>query len=217
MSVNQDIYTRRSILAALSSTALLSPSVAQAAARCNLIAPNVQSCDIGIPFVAMDRIAQGSRQVMQNWCWAACISAIFRFHGHDVHQSRFVEKVYGGIVDQPARGVGIFNAVNGRWRDNQNNIFRAEAEVLLDRSIGYAHPNGVAIAVNDLANNYPLIVGSQGHATVLTHMSYLEDRFGQYEITGISVRDPWPQSPNLRSMSPQEYHNSVFLARIRTY
>jgi hypothetical protein len=65
---------------------------------------------------------------------------------------------------------------------------------------------GTKIAAQDLAADMPLIVGTMGHAMVLTALTYNRDGYGSGVVTGAIVRDPWPY-PGLRDgrrvLSPQ--------------
>jgi len=75
--------------------------------------------------------------------------------------------------------------------------------------------NAAPIVATELANGYPLINGALGHATVLTEMTYLRDRFGRGMPVEFTVRDPWPENPNRRSLNAQEVAGTNFLALVR--
>ena len=47
-------------------------------------------------------------------------------------------------------------------------------------------------AAQDLAENHPLIIGTGGHAVVLTAVTYVQDEWGHSDVTSAIVRDPWP-------------------------
>jgi hypothetical protein len=69
-------------------------------------------------------------------------------------------------------------------------------------------------ATQDLSNDMPLIIGTMGHAMVLTSLTYVRDQFGRGDVTAAVVRDPWPGNGR-RVLSAQEWYNTSFLARIR--
>jgi hypothetical protein len=154
-----------------------------------------------------------ARQEKPHWCWAACIEAIFDFHGYQVSQEAVVEKVFGGDVDRPAGGREICASVNGRWNARGQKTFDARAEVLWDAQIGFGRPDAVVQAARELESNNPLIVGALGHATVLTAMTYSATSFGA-RLEEIVIRDPWPLNPNRRTFTQEEAMQTQFLAQI---
>lgn len=170
----------------------------------------VQVCDVGL---VVDHVT--ARQSRQNWCWAACIEIIFAFHGYAVNQRRIVEKLYGGDPDVPAVGPQVIYAINGDWRSDAGESFRAYGEVLWDADYGFGRADAALQAADDLASNNPLICGALGHATVLTGMTFARDRMGQIATLGLVVRDPWPYAPNRRQLSAAEAMNTRFLTRVR--
>lgn len=203
--------------------AALTAAPLSAAVRCNMPINGQQFCEAGIPSFQIDRAEfadEDRRQVQRNWCWAACIASVFRYHGYDVPQAAFVQKVFGGLIDSPAQGVQIVQAINGPWRDRFGRGFEAIANTLVNNAIGYSDPTAVLAARNDLANNQPLIIGSQGnapigHATVLTNMTFVQYPNGGGQMVGLTVRDPWPFSPRRRDLSPDEIQGTMFLAQVR--
>ncbi|HVN04880.1 MAG TPA: hypothetical protein VMT86_10710, partial [Bryobacteraceae bacterium] len=67
-----------------------------------------------------------------------------------------------------------------------------------------------------LAVGMPLIIGSMGHAMVLTAVSYNRAPNSQGQVTGAVVRDPWP-GRGRRMLSGQEAAAAMLLARIRVF
>jgi hypothetical protein len=164
----------------------------------------IQQCEAGIDSYLLDVVSR--RQNLDQWCWAACIEAVFTYHGHPVDQSRIVEAVFGEEVNMPGTPGQILSALNRRWEDDDGGEFRAHAS-----SIGTNYVN----AAQDLAADYPLIIGTMGHAMVLTSLTYARDVYGRGEIMMAEVRDPWPYNENHRALSPQEWYGISFAARIR--
>ena len=77
----------------------------------------------------------------------------------------------------------------------------------------------IVTAAQDLSNDMPLIIGTMGHAMVLTSMVYYCQGWTGYAwsdcgINAAVVRDPWP-GKGRRVLSPEEWFNTSFLARIR--
>lgn len=153
-------------------------------------------------------------QRCSEWCWAACIEAIFSFHGHDVSQERIAQKLFGTPACAAAIGPQIVSAINGDWTDNSGEAFQATAEVLWDTQFGFGNPSAVVIAAQELEANNPLILGAMGHATVMTAMTYSGNGYA-VQINQVIVRDPWPGNPNRRALSQQEALLTQFLARVR--
>jgi hypothetical protein len=48
------------------------------------------------------------------------------------------------------------------------------------------------MAIDELRNERPLLLGTVGHAMVLTAMRYVRSQWGDVQIIGATVRDPWP-------------------------
>jgi hypothetical protein len=172
-------------------------------------AQGFRRCEVGV------NVRVGTaRQRCQNWCWAACVEAVFALNGYRVAQEHIVDKLYGGPVCAPSSGAGIAAAINGVWRSPGGDSFTAVAEVLWDLQYAFGRPDRVEQAANELAQGYPLIVGALGHATVMTGMSYTLAANGAYRIDGIMVRDPWPGHPNRRLLTPQEAMATNFLTKV---
>ena len=204
---------RRNFLATLGSGALgLSfPLNSFSEIQCSqpLVYPNgyaLQNCSVGIPSGALSFVA--ARQQNTQWCWAACIQMMFRMYGYDLPQYVLVQETWGGIVNMPAYPNQILAALNRIYVDSSGRRFSAT---------GDAFTVNISTAIQDLSNRSPLIVGALGHATVLTALNYTQSNAGELQVTSAIVRDPWPESPSRRTLSPQEWYNINFAARIRCY
>ena len=200
---------RRSLIkcggaAALAAMAL--PGVSQAASICY---PN-GICEVGIPNIGMT-----PAQECPEWCWAASIQAVFGLHGRIISdQSVIVAKIFGGPVCQPATNQQMFYAINGLWRDDYGNSFQAQTTVLYDPTVGIQYPNSLAILLNELAMGNPLINGAIGHATVVTAARFFNSPMGP-QLQSVTIRDPWPDNPNRRTLSQQEIMGTSFIAMVR--
>lgn len=207
--------SRRRFMAGLITTAVLADR-SEAAGSCSPFdGMGVQTCTVGLPIPAFSITPLAETQRMRNWCWAACISNIFAWYGRPVTQSDIVDKIYGSDIDQPASGEQIFNAVNGSWTDSYGRPFHAQAGPLLDKNFSFSNPYAAAIMSVDLLNDQPLIIGTEGHATVLTAMTYFNTVWGGQGILNLTVRDPWPYNENRRSLTQTEFQNASLVMQLR--
>lgn len=211
-----DVQFSRRVVLAGASAAILGHSAGNAAMTCGAVNQwnGVQACEVGLPVWDIEAKAASTTQEQQNWCWAACISGVFAWHGHSVSQSRIVEKIYGSQVDKAATGEQIFDAVNGQWYDDEDEAFTGQASPLIDSNFSFANPDAAAAMSIELRDNFPLIVGTQGHATIVTAMSWVNTPAGQ-QITNVVVRDPWPGNPKRRSLSAAEFAQINLLMQVR--
>ena len=191
---------------ALASIGGITPALADRV--CSAYGNNMEQCEAGIrsELASQSASAAGS-QYLNQWCWAACISMVFQFHGYTVRQERIVEETWGDIVNMPAYPDQILENLNRTWTDDQGQQFMA---------MGDTRTANQFTAAQDLAANNPLIIGTMGHAMVLTSILYVRDSSGNGEVTGVVVRDPWP-GVGRRQLSGVEWYNAIFLARIRVF
>lgn len=232
--------SRRRILAGLAGAAAFGPMHAFAAGSCNPIDASNQRCTVGLQ-IPLD--VQTVRQRCENWCWAACIEAIFSLHNHAVAQESIVEKIYGGS-DPIANCKGgnleqVLQAIDGTWIDQYGLQFQAAAEVLFDAAsnirssqVDPNNPDAIASTmaysmftsddvkpvINELANGSPLLLGRIGapigHAMVLTAMTFTVNKSGIIKIEELIVRDPWPESDNRRRLAPEEVLGTYLILRV---
>lgn len=168
-------------------------------------ANGIQFCEVGIPSTILD-VTGNETQNMNQWCWAASIQAIFDYYGHNLSQESIVEETFGDIKNWPAQPSQILMALNRSWVDEDGNSFDVNAE---------SFDANYITAAQDLASGYPLIIGTMGHAMVLTALSYFRNIQSQGSIQSATVRDPWPLNPRKRILSVNEWQNTSFLVRIR--
>ena len=108
-------------------------------------------------------------------------------------------------MNLPGQPAQILADLNRPWADENGNAFLVAGDVLT------ANP---MTAAQDLARDMPLIIGTLGHAMVLTSLEYARDPVGNGSVTAAVVRDPWP-GRGRRILSAQEWFNTNFLVRIR--
>jgi|SRR5579883_743921 len=163
----------------------------------------IQQCEVGIESLTF----KGAYQQSSEWCWAACISMVFDYYGHAVDQQRIVRETWGSVVNMPGQPGQILHDLNRKWTDDEGEDFRCYGDML---SVN------LNTAVQDLDNDHPLIIGALGHATVLTAIAWTVDlATSQWAIQQVIVRDPWPGNGGRRILSPVEWANINFAARVR--
>lgn len=226
------MMTRRQILWALPALAAVLPGQASAATRCTSAdAQGAPVCETGLVIGNVPTV----RQRCPQWCWAACIQAVFSLQGREMAQEAAVRKIFGKEVCAPANTAQIIQAVRGDWIDQYGFRFRASAEQLPDAalSVRTSKPrlesaaeaavdmttamffnDGARRIVAELDRGNPLIVGALGHATVLTAVRYSRLRDGHVALSELTVRDPWPDNPNRRTLSVSEVQGAFFVARV---
>ena len=180
---------------------------AEAGLRCTPVYPNgARQCQAGIESNIASLFAR--QQHASEWCWAACISMVFAYYGHPVAQERIVGETWGQIVNLPGQPGQILADLNRPWVDDRGRRFRAYGDVL---------SANVITASQDLAAGMPLIIGTRGHAMVLTALNYggIVNNPASQQVLGATVRDPWPGNPSPRVLSGQEWFSTQFLVRIR--
>jgi hypothetical protein len=165
----------------------------------------VQQCEAGIDSSILDVVASDTQHASE-WCWAACIQAVFAYYGHSIDQEQIVEQAYGDVLNLPGTPQQILSALNRQWTDSDGREFVAQGNTLSTNAI---------TAAQDLASNHPLIIGALGHAMVLTSLTYFRNVSGQGNVILAEVRDPWPYNPRHRPLSPDEWYSISFAARIR--
>lgn len=206
------IADRRSFLKMLGLGAVASaimPPKADAGLYCqpDMFNPYLSYCAAGIDTSIIYSEAEDVTQNASQWCWAACIEMAFAYHGYRVSQERIVQETWGGLVDYPGSPMQIMQNLNKAWTDDEGNSFMA---------FGDSYSANVYTAAQDLAADYPLIIGALGHATILTSMSYTLDAMsGLCRLDTATVLDPWPGRGE-RFVSAYEWASVNFAARIRT-
>lgn len=158
------------------------------------------------------------RQNMSNWCWAAVLQSILRFHGVSITQEDIVHRAYGGFIDRPANDAEITNTVNN-WAfvDSAGLAWMLNAQPQSEVT--------VTSVLEDLHFNQPVLVGlsgppgetgAVGHAYVLSAISYRLDANGFVFPQDVQLRDPWPDNPSEIEMPWSEFmQRHLFYIRVR--
>ena len=204
------MISRRKLIVA-GAAALCVPHAARSAVQCTPFdARGIQYCQAGVYI----RNFVTAQQRCQNWCWAACIEAIFHQHGYVVPQQAIVARIYPDLSCRSATGPQIIRALSGYWIDQHGHRFRAWGEPIIDLHHGIWSPVAASIVARELAANNPLINGAVGHATMISEILYYRNFYGQGQVVSITVRDPWPGRANKRLLTLQEAQGTFFVARV---
>ncbi|WP_081665835.1 papain-like cysteine protease family protein [Pseudogulbenkiania ferrooxidans] len=198
---------RRAFLTFFSTGLASVPLLSYARLSCGpFVPPGVQQCEAGIDSsVAAITAAAVGGQHLSEWCWAACIETVLTYYGHRVPQERIVRDTWGSIVNLPGQPGQILADLNRDWTDENGEEFSVS---------GDAYSANAITAAQDLAQDMPLIIGTMGHAMVLTSLVYVRDSFGRGNVNAAIVRDPWP-GRGRRVLTPQEWFRINFAVRIR--
>lgn len=166
----------------------LMSSPAHAGERCQPDAYGQVVCEVGIPSERLEPIT--SQQAMSQWCWAASISMLFGYHGHPLPQEHIVQSVFGQLVDLPAmNGMVMSRSLARPWVDLRGRRFQAKVRVF-DMHAGQFELDTESI-ITELREERPMLVGTVGHAMVMTALRYVRTPTGP-QVIGVTVRDPWP-------------------------
>ncbi|MBK6612199.1 MAG: C39 family peptidase [Sphingobacteriales bacterium] len=149
------------------------------------------------------------RQRQANWCWAACVQMVLNYHGLHITQEQVVEKIYGGLVDQPAGEQQIMYALSG-WAPN---VDGGVSQIYCQLGLNSANE-----ITSNLAYKWPLIVGlsnpqgGNGHAFVLTAIYYTTDMYNNTIPYKVVLRDPWPGNISRQEMDWYEFSSRLMVA-----
>lgn len=101
-------------------------------------------------------------QEKENWCWAACIEMILRYHGVENTQSDIVDFVFDTPYDWTASGNEIANAFDG----------------FIGFSVQSFKTKNAQSFINEISAGHPLLIGYKEHAYLLTHIYYKKTSSG---------------------------------------
>jgi hypothetical protein len=140
-----------------------------------------------------------TKQWQSEWCWAACISMMFKYYGHPISQDKIVASVYGAAYNRPA-GAGwvIATELNRNWVDDNGKAFRSRLVAVTDLDAGVFGLDNARM-IQELDTNHPLLIASGPHAMVGTAFQYLPSR-----VVSVGVFDPWPTSGGARGLAGWE-------------
>jgi hypothetical protein len=182
------MLTRRNMLAGAGAT-LAIPNDLYAAATCAPVGLPVGYCSVLLDPSRFSALAVAAAQERSQWCWAACIQMICKWHGIRLSQDSIVNRIFGGIVNMPANHADLTKALNSDWTSDDDEEFSISAEIF-STNLKKANVDNNR-AITDLANDRPLLNGSRTHATVVARIDYVPTYFGP-QVGRVHVIDPWP-------------------------
>ncbi len=138
-----------------------------------------------------------TEQRNSQWCWAACIEMVMAFYGASVSQEEVVRRSFG---TDPYGHLPNFAGSREEISENLDGWgFDSRGETYSVASIFVDDPGFIPFLLKDtLEEGYPVIIGystggSVGHAVLVTAVEYVgQPEDGDFAITKIVVRDPWP-------------------------
>ena len=157
-----------------------------------------------------------AKQDKSQWCWAACIEMILKYNRGrknpiNVEQEDIVRRTYGidpytnEEINWPGTHQAITNNLNNYgFQDRDGEIYGVQAEFFS------TYPNFQEL-VNSVRLNIPIMIGTRGHAMVVTGIFYTHNFLGQPFIDSIEIFDPWP------SHGKVVYNANKFMKEIVTH
>lgn len=137
------------------------------------------------------------------WCWAASITMIFANLGHVINQKQIVERVFGGLVCEPAEtGLTMAVALSDKWTDVLGLPFQSRVVAAYDETARVNRISNTFI-VDELRNNRALLYANRDHAMVMTAVEFIDTPKGP-NIYRVGVLDPYPTNKSFRSLTPLE-------------
>lgn len=163
------------------------------------------NCD---PFTGICRAYISTRPVPPRvqqtpvWCWAASMSMIFAYYGHQVDQSTIVSRFYGAAVPIAGDPLAMDVGFNSQWIDTSGRSFRVTSKITdLYRGTSFQVSNIDIVAA--LTQEKPVFYCDQTHAMVLVQVDYINTPSGVDILAG-GVIDPWPASFGFRALDPNQ-------------
>jgi hypothetical protein len=177
----------------------------------------------GVPSTRFELAAGPDDQGKQRkdlWCWAATTQMVLNFHGVSIVQEDIVQRAFGDLRNMGASSATQIGQVIEGWSlvDRQGKSWALDAK-------GTEQVDLIPM-IEDLHFNSPLIVAlyneqgmsGDGHAYVLSAMTYRVDARGFVFPISVDLRDPWPESPSHSRISWEEFMSRYWgHVRVRAY
>jgi hypothetical protein len=181
--------TRRAVLSGVAALAAAS-SPARSLQLCPAPGLLPKSCSAMIDLQRYHSQETFARQLQSEWCWAACVSMICRYHGFHLSQSRIVQQMHGELINKPGDDRLLTDALNRNWEDDDGKLLRTTAQVFSPILDKFNVDNRKVI--EDLKNDFPLLCGARKHATVVARADYYDGPDGPPLVFQVHVIDPYP-------------------------
>jgi hypothetical protein len=149
-----------------------------------------KSCSAMIDLQRYTAQSTHAMQLNSEWCWAACVSMICKFHGFDLSQPRIVQQMHGSLINKPGDDKLLTEALNRAWEDDDGQPIRTSAMVFSPILDKFDVDNRRVL--DDLKNDFPLICGARKHATVVARADYYDGPDGRPLVFQVHVIDPYP-------------------------
>lgn len=166
----------------------------------------------GFQFQALAAPNVIGKQRKSNWCWAAAIQMVLNYHGIFATQEHMVQQKFRALVDQPANGVEIMNALNGFYWS----IFASKVRVsswVIDMTTDTKFLELLADKKPIIAGLYGSNTEAAGHAYVVTGAEYSLHPSGLGVIVhAVTVRDPWPVNASEQSIPFEQFRRRFVFA-----
>lgn len=154
------------------------------------------------------------KQRESNWCWAACVQMVLRYHGLAVTQEQVVQRIFGDLRDSTATEDQVLKALNATAFSTKG--VKAQIQAMFYRFQD-------SMYVQDLSRDWPMIVGlkggvpnAPGHCYVLVAVRYTEAKDGSLKPQTFFLMDPWPGNQTRIEMQEPEFARRFgFCVRIR--
>lgn len=192
---------------------LLMPDAAREAARAGGASRPIAIEEAGIDARLGEVVAERPEAA---WCWAACVGAIVRLHGQSLDQRRIVAQLHERHPDLPAWGHRVAAATSRRWLADDYRWFACRCDVVWDGTAGGERAGAAIVAARALADGHPLILGANGHAVVLSAITFARDGAGNGQPLAAVLRDPWPGAGR-RALRPADWTGARFLAKLNVF
>lgn len=132
-----------------------------------------------------------SQPAHSNWCWAACLSMLFRHSGLTLSAPAIVQIVLGAVEDRRIGPDLLQQHMTRLWMDDQEKIFQARLEVYRNQVPILQTPLELKILENMQAGRLHFISEEMYHITLLRGMEVILDtRSGAIGVQTIILLDP---------------------------
>lgn len=180
------------------------PVGGRARERCDYIGNGLNECSAELNFEIEEEPAFRDPQYGQNWCWAACISACFRWHGYRVPQATIVSALFGAQIDQGATIREMRDVIYADWVDAGGRPFFGIPIMAIGAE------GARRLLARNISIHHPAIVCSLSHAMLAVGAAYVRNGDnGVSQVSWIDVYDPWPGSDRIRRLSDYELSRVV--------
>jgi len=136
-------------------------------------------------------------QWRDEWCWAASAQLVLNWYGIPISQDAIVQRSHGDTANRTGSDMDITFTLNG-WAPTTGGVkivHSTEFPGMLTPDLLYSN----------LKTGHPVLIAFQsgpfsGHVVVVTAAVFVPLPGGQWNVTTLVYRDPWPSPGNLASI-----------------